>query len=43
MALTYSVDDDCGEDCSRNFRAVLRVLVSADKLRMVALEEKTEH
>jgi hypothetical protein len=39
---TYSVDDDGGEDGGRNFRPVFGILIAANELRMVVLEEEAE-
>jgi hypothetical protein len=40
--MTYSVDDDSGEDGRRNRRPVLGILLAADELGMVTLEKETE-
>jgi hypothetical protein len=41
--MTYSVDDDGREHSRRNCRAIFGILLPANELRMVALEEKAEH
>lgn len=41
--MTYRVDDDGREYSRRNCRPIFGILLAANELRVVALEEKAEH